>query len=57
MKKILILLLLFIALFPGFIGGIGYCIYNGAWVPAFGIVCLGYLAYDKAVNLYKELAG
>lgn len=57
MKKILIFLLLFIALLPGFIGGTCYCVYNGAWIPALGIICLGYLAFDKVVNLYKELAG
>lgn len=55
MKGILICILLFLAIFLGFIGGIGYCGYQGAWIPAIGIIALGYLAYDKAVALFKEM--
>lgn len=54
MKKILSFLILAIA-FLGLAGGIGYTIYNGAYLIAIGIAVLGYLAYPKAEEMFKGL--
>ena len=54
MKSIELFLILAIA-FLGLAGGIGYAIYNGAYLIAIGIAVLGYLAYPKAKEMFKEL--
>lgn len=54
MKSIELFLILAIA-FLGLAGGIGYTIYNGAYLIAIGIAVLGYLAYPKAKEMFKGL--
>ena len=54
MKRIELFLILAIA-FLGLVGSIGYTIYNGAYIIAIGIAVLGYLAYPKAKELFKDL--
>lgn len=54
MKSIELFLILAIA-FLGLVGGIGYTIYNGAYLIAIGIAVLGYLAYPKAKEMFKAL--
>ena len=54
MKSIELFLILAIA-FLGLAGGIGYTIYNGAYLITIGIVVLGYLAYPKAKEMFKNL--
>lgn len=54
MKNIELFLILAIA-FLGLAGGIGYTIYNGAYLIAIGIAVLGYLAYPKAREMFRSL--
>ena len=54
MKKVLVFLVLFLAVL-GLLGGIGYTIYYGGYPIAIGIAVLGYLAYQKANEMFKEL--
>lgn len=54
MKKILEFVVLALAVL-GLLGGIGYTIYNGAYPIAIGIAFLGYLAYPKVKEMFKEL--
>lgn len=54
MKSIELFLILAIAVL-GLAGGIGYTIYNGAYLIAIGIAVLGYLAYPKAKEMFKSL--
>ena len=56
MKKILYFILLILTVI-GIIGGIGYSIYNGAWVIAIGLVVTGYMAYPKVKDLIDKLLG
>ena len=56
MKKILNFILLFLTLI-GIIGGIGYSIYNSAWVIAVGIAVAGYMAWPKVKKVFEELIG
>lgn len=54
MKKIVSLFLLFLTI-VGIAGGIGYSIYQGAWVIAVGLVAAGYMAYPKCMELVKNM--
>jgi hypothetical protein len=54
MKKIINFILLFLTLI-GIIGGIGYSIYNSAWVIAVGIAVAGYMAWPKVKKVFEEL--
>lgn len=54
MNKILVFLVLALAVF-GLLGGIGYAIYGGSYPIAVGIAVLGYLAYPKAKEMFKNL--
>jgi uncharacterized membrane protein len=54
MKKIINFILLFLTLI-GIIGGIGYSIYNSAWVIAVGIAVAGYMAWPKVKKVLEEL--
>jgi hypothetical protein len=54
MNKALSLILLFLTV-VGIIGGIGYSIYNGAWVIAIGLCIAGYVAWPGVVGLFKKL--
>ena len=54
MKNIMTFVILAIA-FIGLVGGIGYTIYGGAYPLAVGVAVLGYLAYDKAKEMFKSL--
>jgi hypothetical protein len=54
MKKIINFILLFLTLI-GIIGGIGYSIYNSAWVIAVGIAIAGYMAWPKVKKVFEEL--
>lgn len=54
MKKILVFLVLALAVL-GLLGGIGYTIYYGGYPIAIGIAVLGYLAYPKAKEMFKNL--
>ena len=54
MNKITTILLLFLS-FMGIIGGIGYCIYYGAWFFSVGLVAVAYLAWPKFKELFKTL--
>lgn len=54
MKSIELFFILVIA-FLGLAGGIGYTIYNGAYLIAIGIAVLGYLAYPKAKEMFSKL--
>jgi MFS superfamily sulfate permease-like transporter len=40
----------------GFIGGIGYSVYCGAWYVVVGVVALGYTAWPKFVGYFKILS-
>lgn len=53
MKTFANFILLCLALL-GFIGGLGYCGYTGAWVPAVGILALGWFASEKVLNTFKK---
>ena len=37
------------------LGGIGYTMYDGAYLISFAIAALGYMAWDKFYNAWKEL--
>lgn len=39
----------------GSIGGLGYCLYSGAWLIAIAVVILGIMAFPTAKKLFKEL--
>ena len=54
MKKVFSLFLLFLTI-VGIAGGIGYSIYQGAWIIAVGLVAAGYMAYPKFVELVKNM--
>ena len=54
MKKIISFILLFLTV-VGIVGGIGYSIYQGAWVIAVGLVAAGYMAYPKCMELIKNM--
>lgn len=54
MNKIVNFILLFLTLI-GIIGGIGYSIYNSAWVIAVGIAVAGYMAWPKVKKVFEEL--
>ena len=54
MKKVLSLILIFLSV-VGILGGIGYSIYQGAWVIAVGLCAAGYVAWPGVVDLYKKL--
>lgn len=42
--------------FMGFVGGIGYTAYQGAWPITTGVMFLGCLAWPKFKETFKELA-
>ena len=54
MNKIINFILLFLTLI-GIIGGIGYSIYNSAWVIAVGVAVAGYMAWPKVKKVFEEL--
>lgn len=54
MKKILYFLLLVLYVI-GLIGGIGYCVYNHAWVIAIGVVVLGVMGFPMAKECFEKL--
>lgn len=54
MNKIIDIILLFLTLI-GIIGGIGYSIYNSAWVIAAGIAVAGYMAWPEVKKVFEEL--
>ena len=54
MKKIIDFVLIFLTV-TGIIGGIGYSIYNSAWVIAVGIAVAGYMAWPKVKKVFEEL--
>lgn len=39
----------------GFIGGIGYSLYQSAWFIAVGQVVVGIMAFPKVKQLFKQL--
>ena len=39
----------------GFIGGIGYSLYQSAWLIAVGQVVVGIMAFPKVKQLFKQL--
>jgi hypothetical protein len=41
----------------GCIGGIGYSVYNSAYVIAIGVAGLSFLAWPQVVKHYNNLAG
>ena len=54
MNKILYFILLFLAII-GFLGGIGYAIYSGAYIVAIGVITLGFMAYPRAKEYFNKL--
>ena len=40
----------------GFIGGIGYSVYCGAWYVVVGMLALGYTAWPKVRELFYKLS-
>ena len=54
MNKIIDFILLFLTLI-GIIGGIGYSIYNSAWVIAVGIAIAGYMAWPMVKKVFEDL--
>ncbi len=39
----------------GLLGGIGYAIYNSAYVIAVGVAALGYMAFPKVKECFNDL--
>lgn len=56
MNKILIFLLLILT-FLGIIGGIGYTLYNKAYVITAGLIAAGYVAWPRLKELFEQLIG
>lgn len=56
MEKALYFILLILAVL-GFIGGIGYTIYCGAYLISVGVLALGYLAYPKCKEIFNKMIG
>ena len=54
MNKILVFIILFLTV-VGFIGGIGYSVYQSAWVIAAGQVIVGCMAWPKVKELFQKL--
>jgi len=54
MNKILIFIFLFLAI-VGLIGGIGYTVYEKAYVLVFGLLALGYLVMPKFLGLFWKM--
>ena len=54
MNKILAFFLIVLS-FIGFVGGIGYTIYYGAWPIAVGVAALGWLAWPKFKEAFQIL--
>ena len=54
MNKILDFILICLCLL-GFLGGTGYAVYNKAYVIAIGVIGLGYAAWPKVRDTFKEL--
>ena len=54
MKKIMCLLALFLYVM-GTIGGIGYCLYSGAYVIAVAVLVLAVMAFPTVSNMFKYL--
>jgi hypothetical protein len=38
----------------GSIGGLGYALYNKAWLVAIGVAVLAYMAFPKAKEYYND---
>lgn len=53
-KKILCFIALFLYLM-GSIGGIGYCLYNGAYLIAIAVTMVAVMAVPTVVSFYKFL--
>lgn len=54
MKKFLAFFLLCLTI-VGFIGGIGYSLYQSAWLIAVGQLVVGIMAFPKVKQLFKQL--
>lgn len=54
MKKILCFFALFLYIM-GTIGGIGYCVYNGAWLIAVAVAVVAAMAVPTVIKFYKFL--
>lgn len=54
MNKIILFILITLS-FIGIIGGIGYSIYNDAYVISVGLVAAGYVAWPRFRELFKTL--
>ena len=54
MNKVLVFIFLFLAV-VGLIGGIGYTVYERAYVLVFGLLALGYLALPRFLELFRKL--
>ena len=54
MNKILVFIILFLTV-VGFIGGIGYSVYQSAWVIAAGQVIVGCMAWPELKRYWKKL--
>ena len=54
MKQILNFILVCL-IFIGIIGGIGYTLYNEAYIIAIGLIAAGYVVYPKFVELIKDV--
>lgn len=57
MAKKLIAFLMVCLYALGTIGGIGYAVYNKAWVIAVGVLALGWMAWPSAVKYRNILIG
>lgn len=55
MDKVVYLLLLFLTI-VGILGGIGYTIYNGAYVISVGLIATGYVAWNGIKDMYEKLS-
>lgn len=54
MKKILYFLMLCLTI-VGIIGGIGYTVYDHAYVVIFGLAVAGYMTWPQVKNYYNKL--
>ncbi|MBO4786912.1 MAG: hypothetical protein J5510_07585 [Prevotella sp.] len=54
MKKIMCFIALFLYIM-GTIGGIGYCLYNKAYVIAIAVAVLSVMAFPTVRNMFKYL--
>ena len=55
MTKVVYLLLLFLTI-VGIIGGIGYTIYNNAYVISVGLIATAYVAWNGIKDMYEKLS-